>query len=67
MSFGAENRKLSLVECKKILNVDGEQFNDEQIIKIRDWLYRMADIAIEAYETENQQVKTIEIKNKDKL
>ena len=47
MSYGAENKKLSLVECKKILNTNGLCYTDEEIIKIRDWMYHMAEIAID--------------------
>ena len=66
MSSVGGNNRLSLIECKKTSTLVGEQFTDEQIIKIRDWLYHMADIAIEAYEMENQQNHAGEIKNKDK-
>ena len=47
MSSAVENRKLSLLECKKILNTDGLCYTDEEVLKIRDWLYQMADIAID--------------------
>lgn len=50
MSFGAENRKLSLVECKKILNTDGLCYTDEEVLKIRDYLYHLADLTIDAIE-----------------
>ncbi len=68
MKLAAENKKLSLNECKKILNGNDDEYTDEQIIKIRDWLYHIADIAIEAYDMEHQQdfFGTIEAKNKDK-
>ena len=39
MSSATENRKLSLIECKKILNTDGLCYTDEEVLKIRDWLY----------------------------
>ena len=42
------DKKLSLNACKKILNTDGLNYTDEEIIKIRDWLYVMANIAIDA-------------------
>ncbi len=68
MKSAAENRKLSLNECKQTLNGSGDEYTDEQVIKIRDWLYHIADIAIEAYEMEHEQnfAETIEVKNKDK-
>ena len=42
------DKRLSLTTCKKILNIDGLNYTDEEVIKIRDWLYVMADIAIDA-------------------
>lgn len=64
MNAGAENRKLSLIECKKILNTDGLCYTDEEVLKIRDWLYQMADIAIYAIDKNaNTVVETAEIKN----
>jgi hypothetical protein len=48
MSLGAENRKLSLAECKKILNTDGLCYTDEEVLKIRDYLYHLADLTIDA-------------------
>lgn len=69
MKSATENRKLSIIECKKILNTDGFCYTDEEVLKIRDWLYRMAEIAIDALDknaittsTEN----TKETKNKGK-
>ncbi len=61
MRFNTENRKLSLVECKKILNTDGLCYTDEEVLKIRDWLYHMADIAIDAID---KKIDTKETKNK---
>lgn len=40
--------KLSLAECRKTLNVNGLYYTDDEVILIRDWLYHMADIAIDA-------------------
>jgi hypothetical protein len=65
MSSAVENRKLSLLECKKILNTDGLCYNDEEVLKIRDWLYQMADIAIDALDKNATVViETNEEKNK---
>lgn len=43
-----KEKRLSLTDCKIILNTDGLYYTDEEIILIRDWLYHMADIAIDA-------------------
>jgi hypothetical protein len=69
MSSVGGNSKLSLIECKKILNKEADEYTDEQVIKIRDWLYHIADIAIEAYEIEKEKCISLPIcnKNKDKL
>ena len=62
-----ENRKLSLVECKKILNTDGLCYTDEEVLKIRDWLYHMADIAIDAIDKNAKPVVAIaDTKNETK-
>jgi hypothetical protein len=70
MKSAAENRKLSLIECKKILNTDGLCYTDEEVLKIRDWLYHMADIAIDAIDKNAKPISTdaeiIETKNKGK-
>ncbi len=68
MRFDTENRKLSLVECKKILNSDSLNYTDEEVLKIRDWLYHMMDIAIDAIDknanTPIEFIDSTEIKNK---
>ncbi len=48
INYASNESKLSLAKCKKILNVDGLCYTDEEVIKIRDWLYHMANIAIDA-------------------
>jgi hypothetical protein len=65
MKSATENKKLSLIECKKILNTDGLCYTDEEVLKIRDWLYQMADIAIDALDKNANTVTEInEEKNK---
>ena len=39
--------KLSLPECRKILNKGDANYTDEELIKIRNWLYHFADLAME--------------------
>ena len=36
--------KLSLAFCKKILNENGNDYTDEQVLRIRDYLYKLAEI-----------------------
>jgi hypothetical protein len=68
MKSAAENKKLSLTECKKILNTDGLFYTDEEIIVLRDYLYHLADIVMDDIaEQENKKlIDTLETKNKGK-
>lgn len=36
----------SLQACKKILNRNGNQYTDEEIYKIRDYLYQLVEIQV---------------------
>jgi len=38
------NERLSLSHCRKVLNRNGNQYTDEEIIAIRDFLYIMATL-----------------------
>lgn len=40
---------LSLTKCKKILNKNGISYTDEEIIKIREFLYILAEIEYQSY------------------
>lgn len=41
-----ESEKLSLEQCKKILNVNGNNYSDEDILKMRNWLYRYSEMTL---------------------
>ena len=45
---------LNLNECKKILNENENLYTDEEIILIRDWLYHIADIAIDEFDEKSK-------------
>lgn len=49
-----ESDKLSLSECRKILNKNGNQYTDEEILKIRNWLYNFTEITMTFLETKSQ-------------
>ena len=38
------NVQLDLETCKRILNVEENEYSDEEIIRIRDYLYQLAEI-----------------------
>lgn len=39
-----QTEKLDLETCRKILNAGDQQFSDEEVIRIRDYLYKLAEI-----------------------
>lgn len=49
-----DSGRLSLDFCRDILNRKERKFTDEQVIRIRDYLYMLADIAIQEFEWHEQ-------------
>lgn len=39
-----QTEKLDLETCRKILNEGDKQYSDEEVIRIRDYLYTLAEI-----------------------
>lgn len=62
MKTKKESEKLSLNECKKILNVNGKEYTDEEILKIRNWLYRFTEITMSFLEKKTE-AEILELKN----
>lgn len=56
-----ESEKLSLEQCKKILNVNGNNYSDEDILKMRNWLYRYSEMTLAFLERKTND-EIIEIK-----
>jgi hypothetical protein len=48
-----ERDKLSIAKCRKILNVNGKNYSDEEIVKIRDWMYLYNSIEFRIIGREN--------------
>ena len=46
--------RLSIVKCRDILQEDGQSLSDEEILKIRDYLYQLAAIGWEEYQHQQQ-------------
>ena len=44
---------LTIQECKKILNRNGNNYTDEEIRSIRDFLWSLAQIEVKTLETYN--------------
>lgn len=51
-----ESERISLTECKKVLNKNGNHYTDNEIIEIRNWLYFISEISLTSFEErENRQ------------
>lgn len=55
MLLSGENNKMSIAECRSILNSKGIKYSDEEIKKIRDWIYFYAEMTLELLEDKNPQ------------
>ena len=51
----AEITKLPLAMCRQILNSGELQYSDEEVLKIRDYLYRLAAISSEQAEVKENR------------
>ena len=49
---------LSIAECRRILNVKTEQITDDEITKLRDFLYLIAEIEFENIQKLNNEKRT---------
>jgi hypothetical protein len=45
-----ESERISLTECKRILNKNGNHYTDNEIIEIRNWLYFISEISLASLE-----------------
>ncbi len=46
------NGKISVEKCQLILNVGKRKYSDEEVLKIRDFLYSMAEIEFQQFQNE---------------
>jgi hypothetical protein len=46
---------LTVENCRKILQDNGEDYTEEEVEKIREFLYKMAKIVIESTQQENNE------------
>jgi hypothetical protein len=53
--------RLSLHTCRQVLRAKDNGYSDEDILKIRDALYALADIDYEYYQATKYEAKIIEI------
>lgn len=64
-NYVSENKRMSLTDCKKILNAKGVLYTDEEVIEIRDWLYHMAEIVFDAIDREEAEKNRLERENRN--
>ena len=57
-----DDKKLSLAHCRKVLNKNGNRYTDEEILKIRDFLYTMDQIEYEFFMQKFEEGKLDELK-----
>jgi hypothetical protein len=55
MLRSGEKEKLSIAECRNILNTNGTKYTDEEIKLIRDWIYFYAELTLELLEGKTPQ------------
>jgi hypothetical protein len=51
----SESEKISLTECKRILNKDGKKYTDEEIILVRNWIYHVAEFTLAFVESRSKE------------
>jgi len=40
---------ISIEKCRKLLETDNEKFTDDEIVKIREQLYKLAELSLDSY------------------
>ncbi|MDZ4792831.1 MAG: hypothetical protein SGI83_01000 [Bacteroidota bacterium] len=55
------NSKVSIEQCREIMNRDGLKYTDEELHVIRDFMYLIADITRSHYERIQEKNKIIDI------
>lgn len=46
---------ISLTECKRILNRNGNNYSDEEVLKIRDYLIVLAELQYSHYKSKEDE------------
>jgi hypothetical protein len=56
-----EAQRLSLADCRAIISKGEAEYSDEELIKLRDYLYQLAAIATEQMEIGKEETKIISL------
>jgi hypothetical protein len=63
----SEGEKISLAECRRILNAEGNKYTDDEIKLIRDWFYQFAENIFGFVQSKNnEEIITIKEKKSNK-
>lgn len=58
-----ESEKISLAECKKVMSSRGKKYTDEELLKIRNWIYAFTEITLQFLETKtDEELKELKTK-----
>lgn len=49
---------LTIKQCIEILKEEAKKLTDEEIEKMRNWLYEFADIVIDSYQSSQKKLKS---------
>ena len=60
------DRKVSVEQCKKMLNINGNNYTDEEVEKIKDFLYLLVHIEMEHIKTKLNEMSEKGIKPNSK-
>lgn len=70
MNPNVEGDIVSLAECRRIMNVNGAHYSDEQLLKIRNWICQFAQVMVTTLQgktkEEKQAIKTALLKKESK-
>ena len=65
-----DSSKMDLETCKRFININGNKYTDAEILKIRDFLYQLAEIECRYFKQwqieQHENVKPINIINDER-
>lgn len=66
MQTNNQSGRVSLTECKNVLNKKGKHHTDAEILAIRDWLYFIAEITLSEFENKPSNQNNTHNNNENK-
>ena len=65
-----DSSKMDLETCKRFININGNKYTDAEILKIRDFLYQLAEIECRYFKQwqieQHENVKPINVINDER-